>query len=67
MERRTPIHAAAFRGEAEIVDFLAQSGARVNTKDSRWLTPLHRAVASKSLVSHLQLNFYNVATHWSNE
>ena len=26
MERRTPIHAAAFRGEAEIVDLLAQSG-----------------------------------------
>lgn len=27
------------------------SGARVNAKDSMWLTPLHRAVASRSEVS----------------
>ena len=30
MERRTPIHAAAFRGEAEIVDLLAQSGKKLS-------------------------------------
>lgn len=27
------------------------AGARVNAKDNMWLTPLHRAVASRSEVS----------------
>lgn len=30
--------------------FLLVAGARVNAKDSKWLTPLHRAVASCSEV-----------------
>ena len=29
-------------------DISDQGGARVNTKDNRWLTPLHRACASKA-------------------
>lgn len=28
-----------------------RAGARVNAKDNMWLTPLHRAVASRSEVS----------------
>ena len=31
------------------------SGARVNTKDSKWMTPLHRACASGSVVCSLTL------------
>ena len=42
-EKRSPLHAASFKGEAKIADLLLQFGARVNTKDSKWLTPLHRA------------------------
>ncbi|CAG14608.1 unnamed protein product, partial [Tetraodon nigroviridis] len=49
-EKRTPLHAAAFLGDAEIAELLILSGARVNAKDSMWLTPLHRAVASRSEV-----------------
>lgn len=30
--------------------FFFVTGARVNAKDSKWLTPLHRAVASCSEV-----------------
>ena len=30
-----------------LLHLLHQGGARVNTKDNRWLTPLHRACASK--------------------
>ncbi|MGH0165406.1 UNVERIFIED_CONTAM: hypothetical protein FKN15_048721 [Acipenser sinensis] len=47
-EKRTPLHAAAFLGDAEITELLILSGARVNAKDNMWLTPLHRAVASRS-------------------
>ena len=50
-EKRAPLHAAAYCGEAEIADLLILSGARVNTKDNRWLTPLHRACCTKSDVS----------------
>ena len=32
---------------------LFSSGARVNTKDSKWMTPLHRACASGSVVCSL--------------
>ena len=42
-----------FPSSSYFYTLLNGTGARVNTKDSRWLTPLHRAVASKSLVSHL--------------
>lgn len=42
-EKRSPLHAAAFKGDAKVVELLLQKGARVNTKDSKWLTPLHRA------------------------
>ena len=47
-ERRTPLHAAAFLGDAEMINLLILSGARINAKDSNWLTPLHRACASRS-------------------
>uniref|UniRef100_A0A8C6KED5 Ankyrin repeat domain 28 n=1 Tax=Nothobranchius furzeri TaxID=105023 RepID=A0A8C6KED5_NOTFU len=49
-EKRTPLHAAAYLGDAEIIELLILSGARVNAKDNKWLTPLHRAVASCSEV-----------------
>ena len=54
-EKRSALHAAAFCGEAEIAELLLLNGARVNTKDSRWLTPLHRACCSKSVVSTLSI------------
>ncbi|XP_045078175.1 serine/threonine-protein phosphatase 6 regulatory ankyrin repeat subunit A-like [Coregonus clupeaformis] len=47
-EKRTLLHAAAYLGDAEILELLILSGARVNAKDNKWLTPLHRAVASCS-------------------
>uniref|UniRef100_A0A8C2H5X9 Uncharacterized protein n=1 Tax=Cyprinus carpio TaxID=7962 RepID=A0A8C2H5X9_CYPCA len=47
-EKRTPLHAAAYLGDAEIIELLILSGARENAKDNKWLTPLHRAVASCS-------------------
>ncbi|XP_045073026.1 serine/threonine-protein phosphatase 6 regulatory ankyrin repeat subunit A-like [Coregonus clupeaformis] len=47
-EKRTLLHAAAYLGDAEIIELLILSGARVNAKDNKWLTPLHRAVASCS-------------------
>ena len=49
-EKRSPLHSAAYCGEAEIADLLIMNGARVNTKDNKWLTPLHRACCSKSEV-----------------
>ncbi|XP_057659011.1 serine/threonine-protein phosphatase 6 regulatory ankyrin repeat subunit A-like isoform X2 [Diorhabda carinulata] len=42
-EKRTPLHAAAYRGETAICSLLLQNGAKVNAKDSKWVTPLHRA------------------------
>ena len=50
-EKRSPLHAAAFRGDACIAEALILNGARVNTKDAKWLTPLHRACCSGSEVS----------------
>lgn len=44
------LHAAAACGEADIAEILLQSGSRVNAKDNRWLTPLHRACRSASEV-----------------
>lgn len=45
-EKRTPLHAAAYRGHGNVVDLLLVNGARVNCKDNQWLTPLHRACRS---------------------
>jgi serine/threonine-protein phosphatase 6 regulatory ankyrin repeat subunit A len=45
-EKRSPLHAAAFKGDANTTDLLIQKGARINIKDSKWLTPLHRACKS---------------------
>ena len=43
-EKRSPLHAAAFMGDASVVRTLLGLGkARVEIKDNRWLTPLHRA------------------------
>uniref|UniRef100_A0A672J6T0 Uncharacterized protein n=1 Tax=Salarias fasciatus TaxID=181472 RepID=A0A672J6T0_SALFA len=55
-EKRTPLHAAAYLGDAEIIELLILSGARVNAKDNKWLTPLHRAVASCSEMVKLLLS-----------
>ena len=47
-DKRSPLHAAAFRGDAEIMELLITvGGGRVNIKDNKWLTPLHRACAAK--------------------
>ena len=49
-DKRSPLHAAAFRGDAEIMELLITvGGGRVNIKDNKWLTPLHRACAAKVL------------------
>lgn len=50
-EKRSPLHVAAFCGYARIIEVLLENGARVNAKDTRWLTPLHRACHSGSEVS----------------
>ena len=47
-EKRCVLHAAAYCGEADIADLLILYGARVNTKDNKWLTPLHLACSSRS-------------------
>jgi ankyrin repeat protein len=44
-EKRTALHAAAYRGQAECITVLIQAGGKVNMKDSSWLTPLHHAAA----------------------
>ena len=47
-EKRTALHAAAFKGDSDMVEMLISiGGARVNVKDDKWLTPLHRACASR--------------------
>ncbi|XP_017586940.1 PREDICTED: serine/threonine-protein phosphatase 6 regulatory ankyrin repeat subunit C-like [Corvus brachyrhynchos] len=52
-ERRTPLHAAAYIGDVAILELLILSGANVNAKDTVWLTPLHRAAASRHEVGAL--------------
>lgn len=47
-EKRTPLHAAAFKGESQMAYVLLKHGARVNAKDCKWVTPLHRACAVNS-------------------
>lgn len=49
-EKRSALHAAAFRGDPIITKLLIDHGARVNTKDCKWVTPLHRACYSGSEV-----------------
>lgn len=50
-EKRTALHAAAFKGDSTIASILLGHGARVNAKDSKWYTPLHRACCVGSEVS----------------
>ena len=47
-EKRLPIHAAAYMGDVDVLNTvikasLESKNSRVNAKDSKWLTPLHRA------------------------
>ncbi len=54
-EKRSPLHAAAFAGDGAIVRaLLGQGKARVDVKDNRWLTPLHRACRSGAEVRTFQ-------------
>ena len=47
-DKRSALHAAAFHGDSEIMEILiSEAGGRVNTKDNKWLTPLHRACAAR--------------------
>uniref|UniRef100_A0A8C2D804 Ankyrin repeat domain 52a n=1 Tax=Cyprinus carpio TaxID=7962 RepID=A0A8C2D804_CYPCA len=55
-ERRTPLHAAAWLGDVHIMELLISAGANVNAKDHVWLTPLHRAAASRNEMVKLLLN-----------
>lgn len=49
-DKRSPLHAAAFKGDRRIAEALIVNGARVNAKDNKWLTPLHRACCVNSEV-----------------
>lgn len=53
VEKRTALHAAAFKGDSMIAAILLSHGARVNAKDNNWYTPLHRACCTGSVVSYL--------------
>ena len=47
-DKRSPLHAAAYRGDPDIMEILlGQPEVRVNCKDNKWLTPLHRACAAR--------------------
>ncbi len=43
-EGQTPLHLAVILGEKHMVEYLLQSGASVNAKDSSGATPLHEAI-----------------------
>uniref|UniRef100_A0A8C7MWU7 Ankyrin repeat domain 52 n=1 Tax=Oncorhynchus kisutch TaxID=8019 RepID=A0A8C7MWU7_ONCKI len=64
-ERRTPLHAAACLGDVHIMDLLINSGASVNAKDQGWLTPLHRAAASRNEDAEVNLRdkFWQTPLH----
>lgn len=55
---RTPLHAAASVGDTDFVEFLLANNARVNVKDIKWYTPLHRACSSDA-PSVIQVFFKN--------
>jgi len=40
----TPLHAASFRGHAEVIELLLAHGADANARDVRGWIPLHQAV-----------------------
>jgi serine/threonine-protein phosphatase 6 regulatory ankyrin repeat subunit A len=44
-DKRTPMHAAAYVGDAECIRALIQAGGKTVVKDANWLTPLHYAAA----------------------
>ena len=48
----TALHAASHCGQLEIIDLLCSAGARVNSKDSKCLSPLHYACRSKNEVNY---------------
>ncbi|XP_017885030.1 serine/threonine-protein phosphatase 6 regulatory ankyrin repeat subunit A-like isoform X2 [Ceratina calcarata] len=45
-EKRSLLHAAAYKGDPAIVEALLLNGAIASAKDTKWLTPLHRACCS---------------------
>ncbi len=47
-KNQTALHGAADRGADEIVQFLAASGAKLDVKDSKGMTPLTLAAGSDS-------------------
>lgn len=51
---------------AYLLLFLLCAGARVNAKDSMWLTPLHRAVASRSEVKKKKNVYFNLHPDYLN-
>lgn len=51
-QKMRPQRIVGVNGLIILLKSLSVSGARVNAKDSKWLTPLHRAVASCSEVRH---------------
>ncbi|KAK1801942.1 hypothetical protein P4O66_022568 [Electrophorus voltai] len=64
-ERRTPLHAAAWLGDVHIMDLLITAGANINAKDHVWLTPLHRAAASRNEVARVNgANLSQIITLW---
>ena len=48
---RTPIHKAAFRGDADIVRILARKGAELSTRSKEGQTPLHTAIHQDKLLT----------------
>ena len=55
-DKRSPLHAAAYQGDPDIMEMLIRvGGGRVNIKDNKWLTPLHRACAAKVKIKNKYL------------
>lgn len=46
MQGRTPLHAAVFRGKADLALAMIEAGAHVNLQDAKGYTPLHDAASS---------------------
>ena len=49
-EKRSPLHAAAFMADLDIVEIILDHVDNVNVKDNQWRTPLHRACRSSGEV-----------------